>query len=191
MAGVRYFGFVDPSGGAADDMTLCVAHREKETAVVDCIRAVRPPFSPDAVVREFAETLKAYNLHRCIGDRYAGEWPAERFRVHGIRYESAAKPKSDIYRDSIPLFSAKRVELLDHPKLAAQLQGLERRTARGGRDSIDHAPGSHDDIANCVCGALTLAACKPRVMQISDELLASISAPSTTCYGIYGRSPRW
>ncbi len=35
---------------------------------------------------------------------------------------------------------------------------IERRTARGGRDSIDHAPGSHDDIANAVCGgALTLA----------------------------------
>ncbi len=39
MANVRYVGFCDPSGGAADDMTLCVAHREGEVAVVDCIRA--------------------------------------------------------------------------------------------------------------------------------------------------------
>jgi hypothetical protein len=38
-----------------------------------------------------------------------------------------------------------------------QLLGLERRTARGGRDSIDHAPGAHDDIANAAAGALTLA----------------------------------
>jgi hypothetical protein len=29
-----------------------------------------------------------------------------------------------------------------------------RRTARGGRDSIDHAPGAHDDLANSACGAL-------------------------------------
>jgi hypothetical protein len=35
---------------------------------------------------------------------------------------------------------------------------LERRTARSGRDSIDHAPGAHDDIANSVAGALLLAA---------------------------------
>ena len=35
---------------------------------------------------------------------------------------------------------------------------LERRTARGGRDSIDHGPGAHDDIANAVAGALVLAA---------------------------------
>src|SRR5262249_19712611 len=30
-------------------------------------------------------------------------------------------------------------------------------TARGGRDSIDHAPGAHDDIANAVAGALVAA----------------------------------
>jgi hypothetical protein len=34
--------------------------------------------------------------------------------------------------------------------LAAQLCALERRTSRGGRDSIDHAPGAHDDLANAV-----------------------------------------
>jgi hypothetical protein len=42
--------------------------------------------------------------------------------------------------------------LLDHPRLLTQLVGLERRTARGGRDSIDHAPGAHDDLANAVAG---------------------------------------
>jgi hypothetical protein len=46
---------------------------------------------------------------------------------------------------------------LDHPRLINQLIGLERRTARGGRDSIDHPPGAHDDLANCVaCLAATL-----------------------------------
>jgi hypothetical protein len=47
-----------------------------------------------------------------------------------------------------------RVELLDHLRLQAQLLALERRTARGGRDTIDHAPGCHDDLANAVAGAL-------------------------------------
>jgi hypothetical protein len=35
--------------------------------------------------------------------------------------------------------------------------GLERRTSRGGRDSIDHAPGSHDDLANAAAGAIVAA----------------------------------
>lgn len=30
----------------------------------------------------------------------------------------------------------------------------ERRTARGGRDSIGHAPGAHDDVANSVAGVV-------------------------------------
>jgi hypothetical protein len=38
----------------------------------------------------------------------------------------------------------------------AQLVGLERRTARGGRDSIGHAPGAHDDLVNCVAGVVAL-----------------------------------
>ena len=38
-----------------------------------------------------------------------------------------------------------------------QLIGLERRTARGGRDSIDHAPGAHDDLANAVAGCIAVS----------------------------------
>jgi hypothetical protein len=41
--------------------------------------------------------------------------------------------------------------------LLAQLTGLERRTARGGRDTIDHGPGGRDDLANAVAGALVFA----------------------------------
>jgi hypothetical protein len=44
--------------------------------------------------------------------------------------------------------------LLDIPRLASQFCALERRTGRGGRDSIDHSPGQHDDVANAVAGAL-------------------------------------
>jgi hypothetical protein len=32
--------------------------------------------------------------------------------------------------------------------IIAQLCALERRTARGGRDSIDHPPNGHDDLIN-------------------------------------------
>jgi hypothetical protein len=56
------------------------------------------------------------------------------------------------------LLNSGRVELLDNPRLLAQLQRLERRVGRSGRDSIDHAPGSHDDVVNAAGGALVLAA---------------------------------
>jgi hypothetical protein len=46
LDGKRYVAFVDPSGGSADSMTLGIAHKEGETGILDCIREVRPPFSP-------------------------------------------------------------------------------------------------------------------------------------------------
>ena len=155
-AGLSYSAFVDPSGGSADSFTLAIGHAEtrggQPGAVVDCFRERRPPFSPEAVVSEFAALLKSYRVPTVTGDRYAGEWPREAFRRHGITYEPAAKPKSDLYRDALALLNAGRLELPDDSRLHAQLVGLERRTARGGKDSVDHAPGAHDDLANVVCG---------------------------------------
>ena len=158
VPGLSYVAFVDPAGGTGtDSMTLAVAHREGERAVLDAIREVRPPFSPEAVTMEFAALLKTYRVGKVQGDRYAGEWPRERFRVHGIEYALSDAPKSDIYRDALPLLNSGRAELLNLPRLASQLCGLERRTSRSGRDSIDHAPGGHDDVANVAAGALLLA----------------------------------
>jgi hypothetical protein len=47
--------------------------------------------------------------------------------------------------------------LLDNARLISQLVGLERRTARSGRDSIDHAPGAKDDVVNAVAGLCAAA----------------------------------
>jgi len=158
VSGIRYSAFVDPSGGSADSMTLAIGHEHDDVAILDAVREVRPPFSPEDVVSEFAALLKSYRVTEVTGDRYAGEWPRERFDVHDVKYEVAAKPKSDLYRDLLPAINSRKVDLLDHPKLVAQLCSLERRTARGGRDSIDHAPNGHDDVANCVAGLVAALA---------------------------------
>jgi hypothetical protein len=152
--GVSYVAFVDPSGGSADSMTLAIAHRADDNAIVDATRERKPPFSPEDVVAEFAALLKSYRISKVTGDRYGGEWPRERFREHGITYESAANPKSDLYRDMLPAINSGQLELLDDARLVGQIVGLERRTARGGRDSIDHAPGGHDDLSNAVAGVV-------------------------------------
>jgi hypothetical protein len=161
VSGLRYWAFVDPSGGSADSMTLAIAHREDEAIILDAVRDRRPPFSPENVVDEFASLLTAYRVTSITGDRYAGEWPRERFREHGIGYEPSAQPKSDLYRDCLPLINSRRMALLDVPRLLCQLASLERRTARGGRDSIDHAPGAHDDLANAVAGVAMAVGCGP------------------------------
>jgi hypothetical protein len=154
----RYVAFVDPSGGSSDAMTLAIAHKEADTVILDALRETKPPFSPESVVEDYATLLKKYRLTKVVGDRYAGEWVREPFARHGINYEIAEKPKSDLYRDFLPLVNSGGVDLLDNARLIAQLVQLERRTARGGRDSIDHPSGGHDDLANAAAGAVTVAA---------------------------------
>lgn len=157
----RYCAFADPAGGSgSDSMTLAISHLDARSgrAVLDALCEARPPFSPEDVVAEFAAVLKSYNIRKVVGDRFGGEWPAARFRVHGITYEPSERTKSQIYGDVLPHLNSRAVELLDSARLVAQLVGLERRTAWGGRDSIDHAPGGHDDVVNAACGALLLAA---------------------------------
>jgi hypothetical protein len=82
----------------------------------------------------------------------------EQFSRHGIKYEQSAKPKSEIYQDVLPLINSGRVDLLDDKRLVSQIAALERRTARGGKDSIDHPPGGHDDLCNAALGVVSMLA---------------------------------
>ena len=69
---------------------------------------------------------------------------------HSLRGDDEIK--SDMYVDLLPLINSRQIDLLDHTKLINQLCSLERRTARSGRDSIDHPPHGHDDLINAVAG---------------------------------------
>jgi len=150
------------------------------------VRERRPPFSPEAVVEEFAETLRSYCINKVTGDRYGGEWPREQFQKRGIKYEPADKTKSELYRELLPLLNSGQAELLDNARLITQLCALERRTARGGKDSIDHPTGGHDDIANAVAGALVLVGGKAALV-ITAELLATARRPSTRVVPLFLR----
>ena len=67
-----------------------------------------------------------------------------------------------------------------------QLCGLERRVARSGKDSIDHAPGGHDDVGNAVAGALVDAASRRGPMIIPQSCLQS---SGTRARGSRNRNP--
>jgi hypothetical protein len=163
--GCKYVAFADPSGGRGDSFTLGIAHQEPAPAgqqggrvVLDLLQAVAPPFDPESVVSGMAETLKSYGLQEVHGDQYAGEWVPAAFKRFGITYKPSELTRSEIYLEVLPLFSQGRIELLDLPVLRTQFLLLERRTRAGGRDSVDHPRGAHDDHANAAAGALRLAA---------------------------------
>ena len=190
-AGRRYMAFCDPSGGGQDEFAVAIGHIEggrqkwepgfvinhKGTfpngndpapppdqgpprVVVDLVRGRKG--TPAEIVQEFAKLLGEYGISRVTGDRYAGSWPADEFARHNITYEFAQKAKSDLYVDALPAFNSGRAEIPPDDRLINQLSTLERRTARSGRDSVDHRPGGHDDRANAAAGLIAHAARKAK-----------------------------
>jgi hypothetical protein len=164
VPGISYQAFTDPSGGGQDSFTLAIGHRDHKTGigVLDAIRERRPPFSPEAVVSEYAAFTKSYNGCSTVhGDRYAGMWPRERFLEHGVNYIVSEQTKSQLYVECLPLLTSGRVELLDNARLVSQFCGLERRLGRGtGREVVDHGVGGRDDVSNCAAAVLVMVAGK-------------------------------
>jgi hypothetical protein len=154
--GHSYFAFVDPSGGSSDSMTLAIAHRERDRVIVDVLREIVAPFTPESAVGEFVGTLKSYGCSSVVGDRYGSEWVRQAFESRSIRYDHSEKPKSDLYVDLLPLLNSRQIVLLDNDRAVNQIANLERKTSRGGKDSIDHPPRGRDDLANAIAGVASL-----------------------------------
>ena len=168
--GLSYRGFVDVSGGRSDSAVLAISHKEHGGRIVlDMLAERKAPFAPDSVTHEFAGLLRSYGLGTVIGDAYGAEWTVERFSQHGITYQPSELNRSEIYLSFLPTVTSGQVALLDNKRMVAQFAGLERRTSRTGRDTIEHPPGSHDDVANSVAGAIVMCATAVTSVNISPR----------------------
>src|ERR1044072_1998218 len=67
-SGVHYVGFADAAGGGGggDCFTAAVAHFDRKSGhlILDAARERKPPFSPEATCKEFAEFFKSYGVHK-------------------------------------------------------------------------------------------------------------------------------
>lgn len=182
-AGGHYVATCDPSGGRHDSMTLAIAHREGDRAVLDCVVEKRPPLSPDQTAGEFVEVLKQYRVSKIIGDAYGGNFPPDSFVKRGVSYELAKRTRSEAYLSFLPLLNSGRVELLDNERMVSQFAGLERKVGPSGREMVDHVRGQHDDVANVVALALTEAISSAGELRIDDDLLRWASTPARGSLG--------
>jgi hypothetical protein len=175
-----YVAFTDPAGGSGRDrFSLAIAHPEGDHVVVlDLVRAWSPPFNPTGVITEIAAILATFFVSVVTGDRFAGGFPPEAFRAHGIDYVPSPLDRSALYLDVLPLVNARLAVLLDHPEMLREMRGLERHRGSSGRDRVDHRPGAHDDLANAAAGALVLARAlvEPVNVEPTDEELDALHA---------------
>jgi hypothetical protein len=128
---------------------------------------VRPPFSPEQVVSGFAALLKNYGIAQVTGDKYAGEFPQELFRKHGISYQLATLTKSELFRDFLPLLNSCLITLPCNDRLVSQIASLERRVSAVGKETITHPPNGHDDLANAVAGGPFARAKEPATSRMT------------------------
>ncbi len=191
---IRYTSFCDPSGGQADSFTAAIAHKENDAAVLDCLIEIKPPFNSIAATEQVAATLKSFNCNKTVGDKYAANWVVDAFKQCGITYEHSERDRSQIYLDTLPLFTSGRVKLLDNPRLIHQFASLERTAGSLSRDKVDHGRGGHDDLCNAAAGSLIRAVTARAPMDIPQAVLEWASRrtggpmPSTRAPGEY-RSP--
>jgi hypothetical protein len=153
--GVAYVGFVDPSGGSNDAMTLGIAHLDGDgRAVVDGVwnQGAATPFNPRTCVGRFAGILKSYRVAGVFGDRYAGLTFVEDFRGYGLAYEPSAASASDLYAAFEPKLNAGLVALPDDAAVEQELLGLIWKA-----NKITHPANEHDDHANAAVGACLVA----------------------------------
>jgi hypothetical protein len=177
---IRYVSFCDPSGGQGDSFTCGIAHKENDAAFLDCVIEIRPPFNSIQATEQIAATLKSYNCFKTVGDKYGANWVVDAFRKCGISYQHSERDRSQIYLDTLPLFTAGRVKLLDNKRLVHQFASLERTAGSLGRDKVDHGRGGHDDLCNAAAGALIRVMTAKAPMVISDQVLALAGMRSGT-----------
>ncbi len=168
VPGVRYRSGADPSGGSKDSFCLAICHDEGNVVILDCLVEVRAPFNPTEATARMAAVLNQYGLKRTVGDRYAASWVVDAFAKVGISYQHSDRDRSACYLDTLPLFTAGRVRLLDNPRLVTQFVGLERRTSPSGRDRVDHGVSGSDDTANAAAIALSSKGAAPLTITHPD-----------------------
>lgn len=161
--GIRRGAFFDASGGQRDAAALAIARRDGDDHVtVELVRAWPAPHNPEVVIAEAAAILRSYGCSSVTSDRYAGQFPARVLERHRIALRVSELDRSALYVELLPRVLSQTVTIPNDPALLRELRGLERRRGFAGKDRVDHRPGSHDDLANALAGAVVVVGRRER-----------------------------
>jgi hypothetical protein len=158
--GVIYYAFTDPNGGGRDAYTIAIGHREGELFIIDVVRSRHG--TPRKTTLEYVALCKQYHIKRVVGDAYAGLWPGDTWREGGLPYDKAEQPAAQLYLEAQPNWVQGAVRIYNDPALIKELRHLECIPGRIGKDQVTHPRNMHDDMANAVCGVITLMAVRSK-----------------------------
>jgi len=156
--GIRYVAFCDLSGGKNDSHAICVVHREGDKIIEDEHLEIQAgEASVDAVVQRFSELARRYGCREITGDQFGAEWASGPFAKAGTPLVKSPMAKSNLFLNAAALIKSGKCELIHSDRVLTQFTSLDRRPGPGGVDTVMKIPGSRDDLANAVAGALVTA----------------------------------
>jgi hypothetical protein len=158
LPGVQYIASCDTSSGSGSDAFACaIGHKardeDRDLCVIDFILVQRPPFNPVDLIAALAEHLKGWGIHEVMGDQY-GKPFISIFAKNGISYVTTPIDTSAVYLHALPVWTSNSVLMLDHQVAIDQTANLRRKLGSGGRETVDHPRGLHDDIAVVIAGLI-------------------------------------
>jgi hypothetical protein len=184
LPGVVYQCFLDvASGSGTDSFAAAIGHRsrdgDRDVVVVDALYEARPPFDPLAIVALFAGHLQRWGITCVTGDSYSANFIVSAFAKYAITYTQSKPGASELYLAALPAFTSRTLALLDQPRAVDQLVNLRRKIGQAGAESVTHMRGTHDDLANVICGLVHL--CTPHQQAISSwEIPGVVTGPRIT-----------
>ena len=97
---------------------VAVGHRTQDGHFIcDALRGRAPPFDTKAAVAEFAKLLDDYGLREITGDNYSAAWVQDAFKAEGVKYTVSELTKSELYIESLPLWTRGGIIIPDHARL--------------------------------------------------------------------------
>ena len=117
-------------------MVGAVGHLEGGMLVVDAVREILAPFDPEIGHRRARAAVPLLrHQHHAWRRLFSSHGVSTAFERRAIQYRHCELPRTALYLNLLPYLNARTIRLLDHPKTVNQIAALERRTARGARDS--------------------------------------------------------
>jgi hypothetical protein len=150
--------FADFSSQRSDASALALGFSDGERGVVGLIRTWPAKTStPEAVVAEMSDILRAYSVGKLVGDRYAIGFVESSLRRHQIAFEPSQLDKSRLYLELLGPVQAGMVSWPRNQQVMKELRLLDRRRGFAGRDRVDARGGNaHEDAANALAGCVHL-----------------------------------
>jgi hypothetical protein len=154
---LRYRAFVDAASGSGDSHYTCaIGYRKDGRFVISALRGYAAPADPSVVTKELADVVRRYGCNgEVFGDSFAPGFLKAAWEREGLRYRQCKLTSaSQVYLETLPLFTQHIVALPDHPRLLRELRLLERTVSVTGRDMVKRPRHGSDDYAAAVAGCL-------------------------------------